>query len=92
MGIRDAKAASPHTNHPLHWQVGAGPNAEWAVREGDWKLIGHSRDTSSSDGKTAKLENQLFNIYDDPGEKRDLAGQHPDILSRLRHLHEGHLQ
>lgn len=90
--IRDAKAASPHTNLPLHWQVGMGPNAEWAVREGDWKLIGHSRDTSSSDGKTTKLENQLFNIHDDPGEKRDLAGQHPDILSRLRHLHEGHFQ
>lgn len=90
--IRDAKARTPHVDHALHWQVGAGPNADWAVREGDWKLIGNSRDTSSNDGKPVKLVHQLFNLRTDPGERINLADRHPDILNRLRKLHDGHLQ
>ncbi len=90
--IRDAKAPSPHENHALHWQVGAGHNADWAVREGSWKLIGHSRDTSSSDGKSTKLENLLFDLSRDPAEKINLAEKHPDILVRLTKLHDEHLR
>lgn len=90
--IRDAKAPSPHEKHALHWQIGNGPNADWAVRDGDWKLIGRSRDTSSSDGKSTQLENLLFNIAADPGERTNLAEQHPDILARLRQLHDEHLK
>lgn len=90
--LRDAKAPSPHENHALHWQVGDGPKADWAVRDGDWKLIGSSRDTSSNDGKTTRIENQLFNIRTDPGEQFDLAEKHPDILARLSQLHAQHLR
>lgn len=89
--IRDVNALSPHAEHALHWQIGAGPKADWAVREGDWKLIGRSRDTSSADGKSTMLEDLLFNISTDPGEKNNLATQHPDILARLRQLHDKHL-
>jgi arylsulfatase A-like enzyme len=90
--IRDAKTPSPHQDHALHWQIGSGPNADWAVRDGEWKLIGRSRDTSSSDGKSTKLEDVLFNISADPGEKTNLADQHPEIVTRLRKLHDEHLQ
>ena len=90
--LHDAKAPSPHENHALHWQVGDGPKADWAVRDGDWKLIGSSRDTSSNDGKTTRIENQLFNIRTDPGEQFDLADKHPDILARLSQLHAQHLR
>lgn len=90
--IRDAKAPSPHENHALHWQVGAGPNADWAVREGDWKLIGSSRDTSSSDGRSTRIENLLVNMKVDPGETTNLADKHPDVFSRLRKLHDAHLR
>ncbi len=38
-----------------------------------------------------KLENMLFNISADPGEKTNLADKHPDILIRLRQLHDEHL-
>lgn len=89
--IRDATAPSPHENHALHWQVGAGPNADWAVREGDWKLIGNTRDTSGNDGKPLRLENQLFNIRADPGEQTDLSGKHPEVAGRLKRLHTRHL-
>jgi arylsulfatase A-like enzyme len=88
--IHDAAAASPHANHPLHWQVGAGPNADWAVRDGDWKLIGRTRDTS--DGRQpSPVSNFLVNLKSDPGEITNLAGQHPDIVARLRKLHDAHL-
>ena len=89
--LRDAKAPSPHENHALHWQVGDGPKADWAVRDGDWKLIGSSRDTSSNDGKTTRIENQLFNLRTDPSENTDLSAQHPDILARLSKLHAEYL-
>jgi arylsulfatase A-like enzyme len=36
--LRDPKAPGPHEGSALHWQVGEGRNADWAVREGDWKL------------------------------------------------------
>jgi arylsulfatase A len=88
--IRDSQAPGPHGAHPLHWQVGGGPNAEWAVRDGDWKLIGQTRDTS--DGRSpVKVTNFLVNLKNDPGEKANLADQHPDVVTRLRALHDKHL-
>lgn len=44
----------------------------WAVREGDWKVLGW--------GDKA----ELFNLAEDIGETKDVAAQHPDVLSRLR--------
>lgn len=90
--IQDAKVPSPHENHALHWQVGEGPQADWAVREGDWKLIGNTRDTSSNDGQSSRVAGFLVNLNDDPGETTNLAGKYPDILDRLRKLHQEHLQ
>jgi arylsulfatase A-like enzyme len=88
--IRNAEAPSPHGNHPLHWRVGAGPNADWAVRDGDWKLIGQTRDTT--DGRQpVKVSKYLVNLKTDPGERTNLAEQHPDIISRLQALHDRHL-
>ena len=44
----------------------------WAVREGDWKALGR-RDRV-----------QLFNLAQDPAETHDLAGEHPEIVDRLK--------
>ena len=85
--IRDPKALSPHADHPLHWQVGTGRNAQWAVRDGDWKLIGSTRDTT--DGRQpVQVSNTLVNLKADPSEKSNLASQHPEIVARLRELHD----
>ena len=89
--LRDAAAAGPHERHALHWQVGTGPGASWAVRDGDWKLIGKSRDTSGPQGAWDGIEDLLVNLRDDPGETRNLADANPEIVSRLRKLHEDHL-
>ena len=89
--IRDARTAGPHDGHPLHWQVGNGKNADWAVREGDWKLIGQTRDTT--DGRQSeKVTDYLVNLKADVSEEKNLAQQHPDIVARLKTLHEKHLK
>ena len=87
--LRDSKAASPHEGRALHWQVGTGVKADWAVREGDWKLIGKSRDTTNA--KAQPVETFLVNLKDDPGERSNVADKHPDVVMRLRRLHEEYL-
>ncbi len=65
MGEQDG---TPHQR--LFWRTGGG--AKFAVREGDWKLVG---------GETAKP--QLFNLAADIGESNDLATEQPEVLARL---------
>ena len=48
-----------------------------AVHHGEWKLV---RQVPSKGGEAV---NMLFRIDDDPGEKRDLAGEHPDRVKDL---------
>jgi arylsulfatase A-like enzyme len=85
--IRSAKAASPH--EVFHWQSGSamgGPH--WAVRAGDWKLIGNPRDTSNKGplGKDDKLF--LVNLAEDVSEMKNIAADHPDVVERLKTLHD----
>lgn len=65
-----------------------------ALREGDWKYIPANADTATGIGRGAdprdtrfaqarSAEPQLFNLADDPGETRNLAGDHPEIQARL---------
>jgi arylsulfatase A-like enzyme len=50
------------------------------VRQGNWKAVR----THIKDSQPERCE--LFNLASDPGEKMDLAGQHPEIVHRLREL------
>lgn len=45
-------------------------SSRWSIHETEsgWKLVG----------------DQLFHLTDDPGEKKNLASQHPDVAKRLR--------
>jgi len=73
----------------LHWQVGNGGRAQWAVRDGDWKLIGNVRDTSnpkSAGAPASKLF--LSNLKADPGELTNHAKEHPEIVKRLKAAHD----
>ncbi|MBM3860146.1 MAG: sulfatase [Verrucomicrobia bacterium] len=83
--IRSAAAPTPHK--VLHWHLGGGKQPQWAVREGDWKLIGNLR---SPDGDALAAEDKrlfLSNLVADISEKTNLARQHPDIVERLTKLH-----
>jgi arylsulfatase A-like enzyme len=60
--------ARPHD--ALFWR--SGPN--WAVRDGDWKLI-HAGD-----------RNWLYDLAEDIGEQKNLAMERPEIVERLKSL------
>jgi arylsulfatase A len=89
--LESATAPGPYKGRTLHWQVGRGPNASWAVRKGDWKLLGNVRDTTDGRSPGERIPLFLANLKDDPGETTNLADRHPDLVNRLRQLHEQHL-
>jgi len=69
--IASPDAPSPHK--VMHWAWGN----RWAVREGDWKLIGAGRGRA-----------QLYSLAGENPEREDLAKRHPEIAARLRALHD----
>lgn len=79
-------AASPHD--VVHWQVGRGKNPQWAVRAGDWKLIGNPKDTSKKAPITKADRLFLVNLSRDETEMRNLAGGHPAVVERLKREHD----
>lgn len=84
--IRSAATPSPHA--ALHWQIGDGPKAQWAVRQGDWKLIGKAWDTSGGDLGKERYPLFLSNLATDVSEKENLADAQPDVVKRLQQLHD----
>ncbi|MEC7717421.1 MAG: sulfatase-like hydrolase/transferase [Planctomycetota bacterium] len=76
---KDAK--SPHDD--WYWQLGMGPNAQWAVRLGEWKLLGNPRDPRP-DRPAGKLGSPfLVNLNEDPGELSNVASEADDKLQQL---------
>lgn len=90
--IRFQKEKSPHTT--LHWQVGKGPNKQWAVREGPWKLIGNVRETSNPPNLDADKPAKIFlsNIEKDPEETTNWAKKFPEVVERLNKTHRNQNQ
>lgn len=79
--IANAEAATPHES--WHWALGD----QWAVRKGDWKLLVNARDTSVRPNVPRFDEPFLVNLVDDPGERRNIAQEHPDIVKDLEGFH-----
>ncbi len=84
--IQSAKAKSPH--EMFHWQSGN----QWAVRMGDWKLIGNPRDTSNTSPLTNADRLFLANLKEDIGERKNVASQNADIVTQLKAAHESWVQ
>lgn len=80
--IREAGARSAHG--AVHWAMGR----QWAVREGDWKLMGNPVDESRKGALTKADELFLVNLAEDVGETRNVAREKPEVVERLRRLHE----
>jgi arylsulfatase A-like enzyme len=67
-----------------------------AIRQGDWKFLDHrgsggNRYETSAELKPfilpdsdAEAPGQLYNLAEDPGERRNLYHQHPEIVSQLK--------
>jgi arylsulfatase A-like enzyme len=84
--IKQAEAKTPHD--VLHWQTGRGRQPRWAVRQGDWKLIGNPQDTSNKAPLTAKDKLFLVNLNNSVSEMKNLAQANPEITNRLKKLHD----
>ena len=68
--LEGTTAAAPH--EALFWRFGV----QYAVRQGDWKLVKPHRDSAPL----------LFNLKADPGEKIDLAAAQPERTKTLQGL------
>ena len=86
-------AASPHEAYFFY----QGRNALHAVRSGDWKLVFPHRSLTTqgeprrTDGRPSRhlpvdVPLALYHLRDDPGETKDVAGEHPQVLARLQRL------
>lgn len=88
----DQQQTSPHEAYYYYW----GKELH-AVRSGAWKLhfphtyrslAGNAPGADGKPGpyKQLKCELELYNLYDDIGESRNVADQHPDVVQRLQTL------
>ena len=68
--LEGKSTAAPHD--ALYWRFGV----QFAVRQGDWKLVKASK----------SMQPALFNLAADPGEKHDLASQQAERLKELQAL------
>ena len=70
----------------------------YAIRSGPWKWIegkapeaparGKKKAAPAAGPKADQFRPQLFNLQDDPGETRDVAAQHPEVVERLARVLE----
>ncbi|MCA9049791.1 MAG: sulfatase-like hydrolase/transferase [Planctomycetaceae bacterium] len=85
--LQSSTAPSPHV--VFHWQSGGSRNRpQWAVRKGDWKLIGYPNDTSNKAELTGDDDRFLVNLGDSVHELENLAADHPEIVKELEQLHD----
>ena len=85
--IADGSSSSPH--EVFHWQSGRGKHGpQWAVRRGDWKLIGNPNDTSAMAEITDDDDRFLVNLSDSLHELENLAPQFPEVVKELEQLHD----
>jgi arylsulfatase A-like enzyme len=72
-------------------------SANYAVRQGDWKLIERENappvparnakgERKAKAKKAGPQQDELYNLADDPSEKNDVAAKHPNIVNRLRKI------
>jgi arylsulfatase len=75
--VEDAQTESKHKVLHFEW-----PNG-WAIREGDWKLLGFRNKATQ---KLLRLE--LRNLADPEPESKDYAKERPELVQRLLAMHE----
>jgi arylsulfatase A-like enzyme len=86
--IKSADAKSSHDH--FFWLLGNGKNAQWAVRKGDWKLLGNATDKSDRQQEVKVDKVFLADLKKDIGERTNRATQHPDIVKQLQGIMQDH--
>lgn len=73
------------THDTLVWDTGH----ETAVRLGKWKLrTANSKDHADYEMTELELGEFLYDLEEDPGEKKNLANEYPDTLALLKMIHQ----
>lgn len=80
--IKESTADSPHDS--MYWHLGGGKNPQWAVREGQWKLLGNAQDTTDRMSKPDISPLFLVNLTSDESESTNVAESNPDVVRRLQ--------
>ncbi|WP_221931368.1 sulfatase-like hydrolase/transferase [Pedobacter westerhofensis] len=79
--IASAKAKPAHQE--FYWQFeGTKDNPQWAVMEGDWKLLHSPRESKPEDLDANQF--MLVNMKTGSDESKNVAAAHPDIVQRLK--------
>jgi arylsulfatase A len=75
-----------HDKQPIYWQLGK----QWAVRLGNWKLIGNPIDPSPKGKFLTFPEDSLFlvNLDTDPSEMKNLCKQYPEKMEEMIRLYK----
>ncbi len=74
-------ASTPHD--VLRWKLGG----QWAVRQGEWKLMHNPRPTGEGPSLSdADQKRFLANLDRNVGETKNYADQYPDVVDRLETL------
>jgi arylsulfatase A-like enzyme len=71
--LEGKETGRPHET--LYWRFGK----QWAVRHGDWKLVG---------GNGGDLKGELYNLVDDISESKNLAADNADKFAELKKLYD----
>ncbi|MCG8384485.1 MAG: sulfatase-like hydrolase/transferase [Cytophagales bacterium] len=74
---------SPHQEFWWHQS-----ETHWAVRKGDWKLYKNPRDPTGKVPLDEKDSLFLVNLVKDPGERTNVAAQHPGKVARLLKVYQ----
>lgn len=82
--LKSPEAPSPHDH--LIWANNVYGGYRWAVRKGDWKLLGNPRDSSNKAPITKDDKLFLVNLKDDIGEMNNVAKAHPEKLDELNQI------
>ncbi len=80
--LKSSERPSPHET--FHWQL----HNQWAVREGDWKLVANASDTDHRIKVEGDEKLFLSNMATDVTERNNLSKKHPEIVNHLTNLHE----
>lgn len=78
------KPNTPSAHEALYWEF----RDQWAVLEGDWKLIGNPRDSSNKGELTENDDLFLSNLKMDRSEMKNFRNEHPEIVQRLKNKYD----
>lgn len=75
----------------IGFMLGQGDGAQWAVRQGEWKLLGNPKDPRQPESLEPEDKLFLVNLEHDLAEAANVANQHPQKVAELQAIHQRYL-